>query len=91
VDFQTATEGGLRGLRDAEVLSLAAQVERILVSHDRKTMPRHLAEFIQTSVSPGVIIVSQKLGLLSAIDDLLLIWAASDSSEWLNLICTILF
>ena len=91
VDFQTATEAGLRGLEDAQVLSLAARNERILISHDRKTMPGHFAEFIRTNVSPGVFIVSQKLDLLSAVEDLLLIWGASDSTEWTNLICTIPF
>jgi hypothetical protein len=41
VDFQTATAAGLRLLSDLEVLNLAAREGRILVSHDRRTMPRH--------------------------------------------------
>ncbi len=30
---------GLEGVKDPEVLAIAAQKGRILVSHDRKTMP----------------------------------------------------
>ncbi len=41
IDFQTAPTAGLAGLRDSEVLALAARQGRILVSHDRKTMPGH--------------------------------------------------
>jgi predicted nuclease of predicted toxin-antitoxin system len=42
IDFRTATFAGLRGLSDLEVLKLAAQDGRVLVSHDRKTMPHAL-------------------------------------------------
>lgn len=39
IDFQTAHAAGLEGLDDPTVLSIAAQANRILVTHDRKTMP----------------------------------------------------
>ena len=51
IDFQSATAAGLQGLTDGEVLALAAQQERILVTHDRKTMPRQFADFITTNGS----------------------------------------
>lgn len=41
VNFQTASEAGLRELPDTEVLSRAAQDNRTLVTHDRRTMPTH--------------------------------------------------
>ena len=47
IDFETADEASLRELPDSQVLALAAQENRILVTHDRRTMPRHL----QTSSS----------------------------------------
>ena len=46
IDFQTAQAAGLIGLRDPDVLRLAAEQGRILVSHDRKTMPTHFGQFI---------------------------------------------
>ncbi len=39
LDFQTAMEAGLSGVNDPEVLARAAREGRILVTHDRRTMP----------------------------------------------------
>ncbi len=89
IDFRTATAARLRGLGDPEVLTIAAEEGRILVSHDRKTLPHNFAAFIQTQTSPGVFIISQKTDLLLAIEGLLLIWAASEAKEWTNRICTV--
>ena len=84
LDFRDAHAGGLIGVPDPEVLRIAAESGRILVSHDRKTMPGHLLRFIDERTSPGVIIVSQDLDIGFAIEDLLIVWAASDAAEWRN-------
>lgn len=42
IDFQTAATLGLHHVGDPQVLALAAQQGRILVSHDRKTLPKLL-------------------------------------------------
>jgi hypothetical protein len=55
IDFQTATSAGLRGLSDLEVLALAAEEGRILVSDDRKTMPQTFGKFIEIKKEPGSI------------------------------------
>jgi predicted nuclease of predicted toxin-antitoxin system len=86
IDFQTADAANLRRLRDPEVLALAAQENRILVTHDRRTMPRHFADFILHHSSPGVFIIAQTMSVRVAIEELLLAWAASESEEWRNLI-----
>lgn len=57
---------------------------RVLVSHDRETMPAHFNRFIVDSVSAGVLIVSQSLPIRDAIEEILLVWAASDGDEWRN-------
>ena len=54
ISFQTSTEAGLEGLKDLEVLALSAKQQRILVTHDRRTMPTEFAEFIANSQSAGV-------------------------------------
>jgi len=89
IDFQTAEEAGLRGLVDERVLELAAADGRILVTHDRRTMPREFAPatFIIARTSPGL--VSQKTSVLEAIEDVVLIWTASEAEEWVNRIVTI--
>ena len=46
INFQTAPEADLEGLQDSEVLVLSAKQQRILVTHDRRTMPTEFADFI---------------------------------------------
>lgn len=82
IDFQTALAAGLEGVKDSEVLAIAAQQGRILVSHDRKTMPLEFAEFITSNHSGGVIIVSQKVPFEVVIKELVMIWAISSPEEW---------
>lgn len=89
IDFQTAFAAKLEGLKDSEVLALSAQQGRILVSHDRRTMPSEFAEFITSNQSSGVIIVSRKLPIDTVIEELLIIWAASSAEEWINRIAKI--
>ena len=84
IDFQTATAADLAGLDDPEVLKQAADQGRILVSHDRKTMPAHFGEFILAENSPGLLIVSQKLPASQVAEDLFLIWSTSEPEEWAN-------
>jgi Domain of unknown function (DUF5615) len=82
MDFMDARHGGVIGMSDSEVLRISADSGRILVSHDRRTMPAHLVRFLQTHSSPGLIIVEQDLDLRATVEDLLLIWAATDAEEW---------
>jgi len=84
VEFQTAHEAGLQGLGDEAVLEQAARERRILVSHDRRTMPIHFATFTATRTSAGVILISQNLPIIQAVEDLILIWEASEAEEWVN-------
>ena len=53
IDFQTAHAAKLTGVRDEAVLAVAAKDGRLLVTHDRKTMPRHFATFIGSATSAG--------------------------------------
>lgn len=39
IDFKSANDAGLEGVPDDEVLELAAADGRVLVSHDKRTMP----------------------------------------------------
>jgi hypothetical protein len=81
MSFLQAFEAG------AAILKIAAEKGCILVSHDVRTMPRYFHEFIHRQASPGLILVPQKLALSAAIEELLLLWMASESNEWDNQIC----
>lgn len=89
IDFRTAASAGLSNLSDVQVLALAAREGRILVSHDRKTLPHAFADLLRTASSSGVVIISQKVDVASAIEDLVLVWTASDAEEWTNRIGTL--
>lgn len=84
IDFQIATALGLHHIPDPEVLALVAGEGRVLVSHDRRTLPDHFRQFIATETSPGLIIVSQKLPIGRAAELLYLLWAASEAEEYVN-------
>ena len=90
MDFLPANEANLEGVADPEVLALATEQDRILVSHDFQTMPRHFGDFLQArGSSPGVILVPQYLPIGEAIEELVLNWGASDAEEWENRILRI--
>lgn len=92
MDFLSANNANLEGIPDPEILALAAEEKRILVSHDFKTMPRHLGEFLEASgFSPGVFLVSQHTPIAEVIDAMILVWMASDAEEWENQILEIPF
>ena len=84
VDFQTAKDAKILGLPDHDVLSVAARDGRILVSHDRETMPAYFTRFVAGTTSPGLLIVSQNMAVREAIEQILTIWAASEAVEWTN-------
>jgi hypothetical protein len=85
IDFFTARAAGLRKMKDPEVLMLAAGQQRVLVSHDVGTMPAHFRALRDAGrQSAGVFLVPQSLEVGRAIEELLLIWLASEASEWEN-------
>lgn len=87
VDIQTAESAELARISDPEVLDRAAQAGRLLVSHDYHTMPKHFADYLATGAhSPGVVLLHQTLPVAHAIEALLLVWDASESEEWYDLL-----
>lgn len=88
IDFQSANEAGLEGVKDPEVLAIAARDSRVLVTHDRKTMPIEFGQFITSQNSSGVLILAQNLPISEAIEAIILVWEASTAEEWINQIMT---
>lgn len=84
IDFLQSAEAGLKGKSDLEVLEIAAREDRIRVSHDLRTLPNHFKEFIARRSSPGVFLVPQNITSIGAIEELIIMWAASDALEWKN-------
>ncbi|APB33165.1 hypothetical protein GlitD10_0849 [Gloeomargarita lithophora Alchichica-D10] len=91
LDFRSANEAELEGIKDHDVLSIAARDGRVLVTHDRKTMPTEFGQFITSQTSFGVLILSQNLPMSGAIDAIILVWEVSTAEEWINQIMTFPF
>ena len=93
VDFQTAQTACLDGMNDLDVLRKAAAEGRILVSHDKRSMPHALATLMGEGVTcPGVfLVIPQNAEVQRVADCLILIWAASSPEEWKNRITKIPF
>lgn len=79
IDFKTALEAGFVGLNDDAVLRIAADENRILVTHDVSTMPDYFSRFIKAEMSPGVILISQSLSYHDAIERLLNVWNTTEA------------
>lgn len=81
VEFEDAHAAGVIGVPDTDVLHMAADPGRVLISMTARPCA-HFARFLDSRSSPGLIIVPQDLDIGLAIEDLLIIWAASDAEEW---------
>lgn len=86
IDLLTAHQLNLRTLPDPRLLETAKGLDRILLTHDRKTMPRHFRDYLAAlpagEHSPGVMWLHQSLSIGTAIDAILLISACSTHEEW---------
>ncbi|HUO08793.1 MAG TPA: DUF5615 family PIN-like protein [Phycisphaerae bacterium] len=83
LDLITLLDLGGAGLDDPSVLLRAAQENRILLTHDRATMPNFAYQHLAAGHHlPGVFILHDRLSVGAAIDELLLIVACSEQHEW---------
>ena len=72
------------GMGDPDVLAVARNLGRVLVSHNRRTMPRHFYKFTEDSDSPGLILIAQAYPLREAIEQLLTVWTFADAADLRN-------
>lgn len=87
LDAVTAYEVEMSEAADPEILAWAAEAGRVLITHDRRTMPAHAARRIAAGNDfAGVIIVSRRIPISAAIDELLIAVMCSEQEEWQNLV-----
>jgi hypothetical protein len=90
IDFLSAHEARLEGVPDPNVLAFATQENRILVTSDLRTMPRHFGDLLEANGQcAGVFLVKQRAPLADVIEALVMVWAASAADEWKNRIVEI--
>jgi len=85
LDAITTHEVSLNEASDNDLLEWAAEAGRIIVTHDRKTMPAHAAARIAAGErTAGLVVVARQLPIGQAIDDLEIIATCSSAHEWEN-------
>jgi predicted nuclease of predicted toxin-antitoxin system len=78
---------GLLGADDPMVLEWAATEGRILLTHDRATIPDYAYERVRDGrPMPGVFLVGDRLPVGQAIEEILLMANCSDMGEWEELV-----
>ena len=83
LDLIRMQDAGLSGANDEKLLEWAADHDRILLTHDARTMPRHARSRLIAGASfPGLFIVSKSSTIGACIDDLLMIAECSEQDEW---------
>lgn len=71
------------GTLDPVILEWIEQSGHILVSRNRRTMPRHLQEHLaQGQHIPGILLLRKRISTGELIEQLLLIWHASEPAEY---------
>ena len=87
LDVITAHQAGLSNASDPELLAWAAEQERVVITHDRRTMPYHATSRIARAEKiAGIIIVSRQLPVSRVVDDLEIMVSCSDMVEWENIV-----
>ena len=72
-----------RGTSDPDILMWIEHNDYILVTKNRKTMPRHFTEHLTAGRHvPGVICIRKSVTMSELINILYLIWYASDAEEY---------
>lgn len=87
MDLVRVQDAGLEGADDPAVLAWAAAAGRILLTHDRATMPDFAYDRVAAGEPmPAVFVFDDRLPVRQVIDELLLADACSDQAEWAGLV-----
>lgn len=71
------------GTSDADLLCFCEETHRLLVSSDRGTLPDHVADHLAAGRHMwGVLLIVTGCTYRELLDELLVIWSASEAEEW---------
>jgi hypothetical protein len=87
LDIVRVQDVGLAEVEDPIILDWADREGRILLTHDRKTMPGFAYQrMAEGETIAGLIIMKPTIPVGAAIEDILLIEASSTENEWVNMV-----
>jgi len=83
LDILRVQDVGLSGAEDTDVLAWAAENDRIVLTHDRATMPGYAyARVAAGKVMAGVFILNDRFPVGRAIEEILLLVSCTEQAEW---------
>ncbi len=83
LDLLRVQDVGLREVDDPAILAWAASNERILLTHDRATMPDFAYDrLVREEPMAGMFVVNDRMPIRQAIDELSLLIDCSEQAEW---------
>lgn len=83
LDIVRVQDAALQEAGDPTVLAWAAANHRVLLTHDRKTMPDFAYQRVaEGKHMPGLVVVNNRLPLGRAIDEILLLVQCTLEVEW---------
>jgi Domain of unknown function (DUF5615) len=83
LDIVRVQDVGLNGVDDPTLLAWAAEMTRVLLTHDVSTITAYAYDRVRNGDRmPGVFEVSRDVPILVAVEDILLISECSRSDEW---------
>jgi len=83
LDIVRVQDVGLTGQSDPIILAWALSENRILLTHDAKTIPAYaFARLIDGYAIPGILVASWDVPIGEVIADMLLIINCSEQQEW---------
>lgn len=85
LDLVQVREIGMLSTSDPDILARAAVEDRVLLTHDAKTMPAFAYDRVRAGQPmPGLVVCPQRLAIGAAIADVALLAECSDQGEWEN-------
>lgn len=87
LDLLRVQDVGLRKVDDPAILDWAASNGRILLTHDRATMPDFAYERLsQGQQMSGLFVINDRMPVRQVIDELLLLLDCSEQDEWESIV-----
>lgn len=87
LDLLRVQDVGLRKVDDPAILDWAASNGRILLTHDRATMPSFAYERLSKGQQmSGLFVINDRMLLRQVIDELLLLNDCSEQDEWKGIV-----
>jgi Domain of unknown function (DUF5615) len=84
IDFREAAGTIPDGTPDSEVLRIAAEEGRVLVSGDVATLPGHFARFVAEHDSPGLVLIPSRRSIGEVIEGIMVVWLNWSPEELRN-------